>query len=48
MPRRRTNLGKVGLGPTVVSVSEDSSCLDIFSLVCHVTFFSFSLGVDSI
>ena len=34
----------VGQGPTALAVGAGGGCLDIFSLVYHITSFSLSLG----
>ena len=35
---------RLGQGPTALAVGAGRGCLDIFSLVCHFSSFSLSLG----
>ena len=44
VPGRPTIWTTVGQGPTALAVGAGGGCLDIFSLVCHFSSFSLSLG----
>ena len=41
---RPTILNTVGQGPIALAVGEGGGCLDIFTLICHFSSFSLSLG----
>ena len=43
VPGRPANLDEVGQGPIALAVRAGGGCLDIFSLVYHVSFLSPSL-----
>ena len=44
VPGRPTIWIRVGQGPAALALGAGGSCLDIFSLVCHFSSFSLSLG----